>query len=318
MVQPPPRPFYNFRQTRALPLTMMISCARGVAAGTLAATLFVGMVLIIVLFSLMQYHPSFVAMGYWAFGGAAGLITVALLLAYRVIHGHKLHRFQKGRPNPLLLRSMMRDCLERDCQAIETRLNSPDRSSVDLFNELLQAKMENILKRDCHYMADIRERFIKSGLKPLNGENLHLLFQSHQEYEQGRMPDELTLISNSVVHHLATMGDKLARLKTYRRTLFTIMGDYRDILTPTPRAVERLCQTYPYRPPTLDAAERIVFAMKVISYLKAEHEGRTKSKLRDRIEMLATERIWLLRRTVLQYRQAWQCMVDAYENLPYR
>ncbi|MGD1972029.1 MAG: hypothetical protein PVF24_10475 [Desulfobacterales bacterium] len=101
-----------------------------------------------------------------------------------------------------------------------------------------------------------------------------------------------------------------------RVNLFTLMGDYLDVMPPSTHYFKFIKKTYRYRPPEDNTTRRIAFALDTLSLLKAYKSQKLQGELLIRYSRLAAERIPRLAAAVSQYRVAFENLVEAYESIP--
>lgn len=105
-------------------------------------------------------------------------------------------------------------------------------------------------------------------------------------------------------------------MKDAHQALCTGAGDVLTLLPPDPKKVEMLRTTYRYRPPSVEQAKRMAFALETLSYLKAIRFENVNPLDRKRYDRVASLTIPKLADALRVYRQAWKDLVDAYERPP--
>lgn len=279
-----------------------------------AATIFLGLVLIIVIYSILAHTGIMARLG--RFGPLLPMLIIAWLLAgiYLGVKRFK-HRTARIRiKGPLFMRSLMSDCLERTCGALETRLNRPAVSSSKILNDILLDKMLHICKTDCQRFSDIRQQIENSRLKGTHGLELAGFFENPLEYRKQTLPDEIQQVADMVARSRRDLKDPLERLVRAHQALCTNTGNLLALLAPDPKKIEQIRTTYRYRPPTPERARRMAFALETLAYLKATRHENVNPVDRKRYDSVAGQVIPQLAQALDRYRQAWQALVDAYER----
>ena len=106
----------------------------------------------------------------------------------------------------------------------------------------------------------------------------------------------------------------LERLRQAHRRLCTGTGDLLSLLPPDDKRVERIRATYRYRPPTPERTRRMAFALETMAYLKATRHENVNPLDRKRYDSVAAHVVPELAGAFNDYRQAWQALVDAFEQ----
>lgn len=287
----------------------------GLITEGLMAALFVGLVLFVVLFSYFSSFATLAAYLQWFYAGMAAVITVAMLITYLVVASYRKRRFQKGGRDDLMMRNLMVACLDKDCSAIEQQIATANGSDLSIFNQMLLCKLQNILEWEGAQVSDIRTRFRESGIKRIKGVNYENFFNGYEFYDMTPLPFEIKTIALSLKRFGNRMNASLTRLKTSRRLLFTFMRDYLDLMSVTQADVEKLLETYRFNPPPKEMAREIVFANKVISYLKKFDQNRLSDERRSAMEAIASKKVLQLKSAISDYRNAWRNLVDTYESI---
>ncbi len=279
-----------------------------------AATIFFGMVLTIMVYSVLDLTGAMTRLG--RFGPILPLIVIVWLM-YGIYRGIKRLKRRAARiriKNPLFMRSLMTDCLERTCGMLTTRLNAPEISSAIILNDILRDKMLHICATDCLRFSDIRRQIEGSRLKGTNGLELAHFFQTAVEYHKQSLPDEIRQVGDTISRSRPDLKDLLERLKNAHQTLCSGNGNILLRLPPDAKKVEKIRSTYRYRPPTPQHAQRMVFALETLAYLKATRHENVNPMDRRRYDTVAGQVIPELADTLNVYKHAWQDLVDAYES----
>jgi hypothetical protein len=242
-----------------------------------------------------------------------GLVLIILVYSLKRLKQRSARIRIKG---PLFMRALMNDCLGRTCGALEMRLDTPDISSSMILNDILQDKILHICATDCLRFSDIRRQIEGSRLKGTNGLMLARFFQTTVEYHKQPLPNEIQQVADTVLRSRRELKGLLDRLKNAHQALCTGMGSILELLPPDPKKVEKLRSTYRYRPPTPERAQRMAFALETLAYLKATRHENVNPLDRRRYTTVATQVIPKLSDALRMYKQAWQELVDAYEHPP--
>jgi hypothetical protein len=279
-----------------------------------AATIFFGLVLTIVVYSILDLTGTMARLG--PFGPVLPLLLIFWLMVgvYRVVKRLKRRALRIRIKGPLLMRSLMNDCIERTCGILETQLNSPAISSTMILNDILMDKMLDICARDCLRFSDIRRQIDGSRLKGSGDLELSWFFQTSVEYRKKALPGEIRQVAETVSRSRPDLKRLLAKLKNAHQTLCTGTGNILALLPPDVKRVEKIRSTYRYRPPTPERAQRMVFALETLAYLKATRHENVNPMDRRRYDAVADQVIPKLAEAINVYKQAWQDLVDAYEK----
>lgn len=283
-------------------------------ANPVAVTLFLGLILIISAYSVLEMTGSMTRMG--RFGPVLPLFIIVWLM-YGIYRGLKRlkHRATRIRiKGPLFMRSLMNNCLERTCRILEVRLDSPEISSSMILNEILKDRMLYICATDCLRFSDIRRQIEGSHLKGTDNLVLARFFQTPVEYLKQPLPDEIQQVADTVSRSRSDLKGLLERLKNKHQTLCTGTGNILALLPPDSKKVEKIRATYRYRPPTPERSQRMVFALETMAYLKAIRHENVNPMDRRRYETVAAQVIPKLADALRVYQQAWQDLADAYER----
>jgi len=279
-----------------------------------AATLFFGLVLTIVVYSALDLTGAITQLG--PFGPVLPLLIIVWLMVgvYRGVKRLKRRAARIRIKGPLFLRTLMNDCIERTCGRLERRLNTPEISSAKILNDILLDKMLDICARDCLRFSEIRRQIEGSRLKGSGDLVLACFFQTSVEYRKKALPGEIRQVADTVSRSRPDLKDLLERVKTAHQTLCTGTGSILALLPPDANKVEKIRSTYRYRPPTPERAQRMVLALETLAYLKATRHENVNPMDRRRYDAVADQVIPKLADALNAYKQAWQDLVDAYEG----
>jgi hypothetical protein len=279
-----------------------------------AATLFFGMVLTIVVYSALEQTGIMIRLG--RFGPILPLIVIIWLM-YGIYRGFKRLKRRSARiriKGPLFMRALMNDCIERTCGMLIKRLDAPEITSERILNDILLDKMLHICAADCLRFSDIRRQIEGSRLKGTDGLELACFFQTTVEYRKQELPQEIRQVADMVLRSRPDLKNLLERLKNAHQTLCTGTGNILALLPPDAKKVEKIRSTYRYRPPTPERSQRMVFALETLAYLKATRHENVNPMDRRRYAAVASQTIPKLADALMIYKQAWQDLVDAYES----
>lgn len=280
----------------------------------LAATLFLGLVLIIVAYSVLDRTGAMTRLG--PFGPILPLLVIVWLLVgiYQAVKRLK-HRSARIRvKGPLFMRSLMDDCLQRTCGMLESRLNTPEFSSVMILNDILKDRMLHICATDCLRFSDVRRQIESSRIKGTADLELARLLETTVEYDKRDLPGEIRQVADTVSRSRLDLKDVLEMLKSAHRSLCTGTGNILSLLPPDAKKVQKIRATYRYRPPTPERAQRMVFALETMAYLKATRHENVNPMDHKRYEAVADQVIPTLAKSLNVYKAAWQDLVDAFEQ----
>jgi len=286
----------------------------GFAVNPVAATIFLGLVLIVITYSALDLSGALHRLG--PYGPLLPMLVIAWLLVgiYFVARRLKRRSARIRIKGPLFMRSLMGDSLERTCGALRKRLEAPEISSRQILNDILTDKMLHICATDCLRFSDIRRQIEGSGMKGTRDLEFAHLFQTEVEYEKQELPGEIQKVADTVARSRPDLEGLLERLKRAHRNLCTGTGDMVTLLPPDAKKVERLRAVHRYRPPTPQRAKRMAFALETLAYLKATRHENVNPMDRKRYDTVAAEVIPWLGDAVNVYKNAWQDLVDAYEK----
>ena len=292
----------------------VVDTESGFIVNPVAATIFFGLVLIIVVYSVLDLTGAMTQLG--PFGPVLPLLIIFWLMVgiYMGVKRLKRRAVRIRIKGPLFMRSLMNDCLERTCGMLETRLNTPAISSPMILNDILLDKMLNICAVDCLRFSDIRRQIEGSRLKGTGDLVLARFFQTPVEYRKQALPGEIRQVEDTVLRSRTDLKGLLERLKNAHQSLCTGTGNILALLPPDAKKVDKIRSTYRYRPPTLQRAQRMAFALDTLAYLKATRHENVNPMDRRRYDAIAEQAIPKLADALNAYRQAWQDLVDAYER----
>jgi hypothetical protein len=282
----------------------------------LIAALFVGLAFFILLFSWIPTTTILTHLQGLLYVGAVVIVILMMIITYYGVAAYHKRRFQKGGRDYLQIRKYMETCIAKDCREIEDLLSIQDSSDTIIFNKILLCRLQNILDHKSLRTKDIHKRFEKSRLKRVSGAHFENFFKSPKEYDKGVLPYEFSTVLKALDSSKAQLNAQLFQLEKCRRDLFTSMSDYLDIFHVTKEEIIKIQGVYRYNPPQYDVAQKIVFANKIIDYLKNYHQNKLSDKRRLEMEEIATEKILKLKNDITDYRNAWNNLVKAYEKPP--
>ena len=294
----------------------VISNQGGFIPNPVAATIFVGLVLIILVYSVLEQSGTLTRLG--RFGPVLPLFIILWLMygIYRGLKWLKRHMARVRPKGPLFMRGLMDECLHQTCGRFESRVNTPEISSSMILDEILLDKMLHICATDCLRFSDVRRQIEGSRLKGTENLQLANLFMTPVEYHKQPLPEGIRQVADTVVRSRRDLKKLLERLKDAHQNLCTGAGDILTLLQPDPKKVENLRTTYRYRPPTPERARRMAFALETLAYLKAIRYENVNPMDRRRYDSVASRVIPKLAEGMRVYKQAWQDLVDAYERPP--
>lgn len=287
----------------------------GFIVNPLAATLFLGVVLIILVYTVLDRSGALAKMGY--FGPVLPMLIILWLMVgiYQGVKWLKRRTTRIRIKGPLFMRSLMNDCLERTCGVLEKLLNTPEISSTKILNAILTDKVLHICATDCLRYSDIRREIEGSRLKGATDLELAGFLQTTVAYRKQPVPFEIQHAADTVSRSRPELSKLIKRLKDAHQDLCTGgTGNILALLPPDPKKVEKLRSTYRYRPPTPERAERMAFALESLAYLKATRHANVNPMDRNRYDTVAKQVIPRLAEALTLYKRAWQDLVDAFER----
>jgi hypothetical protein len=282
----------------------------------MGAVIFAGLIVLVVAFSLLAHYGLLAQYGTVGVGLTVGLVLVVMLGIHRGMRRIQSSRFRAGIKDPLFMRAFMQSCWAGDCGRIEKVLADPEKTPLLILNDLLAAKMRRIFQTDARIMVDVQDKFTQSGLRNDSEPVLDRLFQSPTEYALAPRPAEIEHIIQAVTTTYPRLKAPLEHMLAARAELFTLMGDYLDIMPPSPRHFKFVKQTYRYRPPDDATTRRIAFALDTLSLLVAYKDQALRGERLSGHGRLAAERIPMLAAAVDRYKTTFDTLVEAYEAMP--
>jgi hypothetical protein len=299
-----------------LPWRAAISGQAGFIANPVAATIFLGLVLVIIVYSALESTGTMTRLG--RFGPVLPLLIIVWLM-YGIYRGLKRLKRRAARiriQGPLFMRALMNDGIERTYGALERRLDMPEISSSMILNDILVDKVLRICATDCLRYSDIRRQIEKGRLKGSADLALAGFFMTPVEYHKQPLPDEIQQAADTVSRSRMDLKALLDRVRNAHQALCTRPETILSLLPPDPKKVEKIRSAYRYRPPTPERAQRMGFALETLAYLKAIRHENVNPLDRRRYEAVATRVIPKLAEVLRAYKQAWQELADAYERPP--
>ncbi|PIE67526.1 MAG: hypothetical protein CSA23_03615 [Deltaproteobacteria bacterium] len=307
------RPPLGDAMCRRWPGAFLPGCA-GIIVNPLAASIFFGLILVIVVYSVLDRTGMLASLG--PFGPVLPLLIIVWIMVGIYFGTRRLKRRAglvcfKG---PLFMRSLMNGCLKRTCGQLASRLNAPELSSAEIFNAILIDKMLYIGATDCLRFSDFRRQIEGSRIKGTADLEMAVLFQTPAAYRKQPLPDEIRQVADAVSRSRKELAPMLERLKSAHETLCTGTGSLLTLLPPDEKKAEKLRSAHHYRPPTVQGARRMVFALETLAYVRAIRHENVNPMDRKRYDEVAEKLIPQLAEALAAYRQAWQELVDAYER----
>ena len=282
----------------------------------MGVTIFVGLIMIVVAFSLLAQYGLLAQIGRGGMSLAVILILLGMVGIYKGMRFIKSWRFRTGTKDPMFMRALMQSCYADDCGRIEKALADTDKTPFLILNDLLAEKMQSIFQTDALNLVDVQEMYAKSGLKKNNEPVMNRFFHTPESYEEEPLPKEIAHIIQAVTTKHSELQPALIGMLEARVNLFTLMGDYLDVMPPSTHYFKFIKKTYRYRPPEDDTTRRIAFALDTLSLLEAYKSQKLRGELLIRHGRLAAERIPRLAAAVSQYKVAFENLVQAYETIP--
>ena len=312
-VESRPAPVPRTRPT-VKPTSRVAANQNGFVRNPVAITIFFGLVLTIIVYSALDHTG---IMDRWGTFGPVVPLVIIFWMMVGIFMGIKRVKRRAARiriKGPLFMRSLMNDCLERTCGALERQLNAPEISSAMILNTILQDKMRHVCEVDCLRFSDIRRQIESSRLKGTDGLALACFFQTAVEYRKQALPGEISQVADTVARSRPDLRGLLERLKNAHQNLCTAPGNILMLLPPDEKKVEKVRATYRYRPPTPERTRRMVFALETMAYLRAIRHENVNPMDRRRYDAVADQVVPKLADALGNYQQAWQALVDAYEQ----
>jgi hypothetical protein len=280
----------------------------------IAGAAFSGIILIVLVYSTLDLTGTASQMGLWSTLLPVPVIGGLMFGIYFVLKRLNQHRTGMAIKGPLFLRYLMKNCLQRTCGDLETKLTALETDSVEILNAILLDKMLWIDIKDCLRYGEIRRQITESGLKGTADLALSCLFQSADEYREQVLPYEIRQVDDLAARSRTDLQHHLKRLKEAHQSLCSGTGDILDLLPPDPDKAEKIRASYRYSPPAPLSAQRIAFALETLDYLKAVRYKDLSTADRQRYEATAEKAIPKLGEALKNYRRAWQDLVDVYER----
>ena len=282
----------------------------------IGATIFAGLVMLVVAFSLLAQYGLLTQIGQGGIGLTVILVVAAMVGVHKGMRLIKSLRFRTGIKDPMFMRAFMQSCYAGDCGRIEKALADTGSTPLLILNELLAEKMQRIIQTDALNLVDVQEMYCKSGLRRNSEPVMHRYFHTPDTYDAAPLPEEIEHIIKAVTTKYPELEPVLESVLTARAHLFTLMGDYLDIMPPSAHYFKFIKKTYRYRPPDDETTRRIAFALDTLSLLSAYNNQELRGERLIRHGRLAAERIPRLTAAVSQYKAAFETLVEAYETMP--
>jgi hypothetical protein len=286
----------------------------GFIVNPVAATIFFGLVLIVVAYSLLDQSGVMDRLG--PYGPVLPMLVIVWFLA-GIYYGVKRLKRRAAKirlKGPLFMRALMNDCLRRTCGRLIERLEAPELSSSQILNDILTDKVLFICKTDCLRFSDIRRQIERSNLKGTVDLELASLFQTPVEYEKQDLPGEIRQVADTVSRSRSDLADLLERIKSAHKTFCTAPAGILSLLPPDEKKADEIRATYRYRPPTRERARRMAFSLEAMAYLTANRHANVNPMDRKRYDTAAARAIPELADALNVYKRAWQDLVDVYER----
>ncbi len=282
----------------------------------MGATIFAGLVMLVVAFSILAQYGLLARMGPGGISLAVLLIVVLMAGVYQGLRLNNSRRFRTGVKDPLFMRAFMQSCYASDCGRIEKVLADRQKTPPLILNGLLAEKAQRIIETDARQMVDILEMYCKSGLKKNKDPVMDRFFHTPDSYEEAPLPTEIEHIIQVVTTRYPQLASALEKMLVARAHLFTLMGDYLDLMPPSRHHFNFIKKTYRYNPPDDETTRRIAFALDTLKLLDAYNNQELRGERLTRHGRLAAERIPLLATAVSQYKTAFETLVESYEAMP--
>jgi hypothetical protein len=290
-------------------------CARDGFA-VLGVTVFAGLVMLVVAFSILAQYGFLARIGQGGIGLAVLLILAGMAGVYKGLRSIQSLRFRTGAKDPLFMRAFMQSCYASDCGRIEKLLADRQKTPPLVLNALLAEKVQHIVKTDARHMVDVLETYCKSGLKKNKEPVMDRFFHTPESYEEAPLPQEIEHIVQAVTTRYPQLEPALANVLAARARLFTLMGDYLVLMPPSTHHFNFIKKTYRYNPPDDETTRRIAFALDTVKLLKAYKNHELRGERLTRHGRLAAERIPRLAEAVESYKAAFEELVESYETMP--
>jgi hypothetical protein len=282
----------------------------------MGVTIFAGLAMLVVAFSIMAQYGLLARIGPSGISLAVLLILVLMAGVHQGLRRIKSRRFRTGGKDPLFMRAFMQSCYASDCGRIEKELADRQKTLPLILNSLLAEKMQSIIQTDARHMVDILEMYCKSGLKKNKEPVMDRFFHTPNSYEEAPLPTEIEHIIQAVTTRYPKLRPALENMLMARAHLFTLMGDYLDLMPPSTHHFNFIKKTYRYAPPDDETTRRIAFALDTLKLLDAYRNQELRGERLTRHGRLAAERIPRLAEAVKAYKAAFENLVESYEALP--
>ncbi len=293
----------------------MHDCAQDGFA-VMGATIFTGLVMLVVAFSLLAQYGLLSKLGQGGIGLAVLLIIAGMAGVYKGLRFIQSLHFRTGGKDPMFMRAFMQSCYARDCGRIEKELADRQKTPPLILNDLLAEKVQRIIETDARHLVDVLELYCKSGLKKNKEPVMDRFFHTPDSYEEAPLPTEIEHIIEAVNTRYPQLEPALEKMLAARAHLFTLMGDYLVLMPPTMHHFKFIKNTYRYNPPDDETTRRIAFALDTLKLLTAYNNEELQGESLTRHGRLAAERIPLVATAVSQYRTAFENLVESYEAIP--
>ena len=299
--------------------TVTLKNNKGILAGPLILSTFVGLLLVVVLYPFLMKLEFSSSLRHGLEGTILIVVLAITILVYHLTKAIKIRKFVKGADAPLLVRDLMTSCLQGDTGSINKLLVDYEEDDFHVLMTLLQGKAENILQNELAHLTDIHK---KIGLRLFNkksSQSYHFFVRSTEEYVQTSLPKEFLIIRKAVYKEQTDLlVRQIESLESSRKGMYTLFGDYLNIVPEQIASLRFLRKTYKYRPPVLEIARKMTFCLDVFDCVDRLKDSDNKSPLMWKIEETAQDRVPILRDAVKRYESTWQTMVESYENQFYQ
>ncbi len=282
----------------------------------MGATIFSGLVMLVVAFSLLAQYGLLAQLGQLGIGLAVLLIFAAMAGVYKGLRSIQSLRFRTGGKDPMFMRAFMQSRYAEDCGRIEKELADRQNTPSQILNALLAEKVQSIIETDARNLVDVLEMYCKSGLKKNKEPVMDRFFHTPDAYTEAPLPTEIEHIIQAVNTRYPQLEPALENMLVARAHLFTLMGDYLGLMPPSAHHFNFIKQTYRYNPPDDETTRRIAFALDTLKLLNAYNDQELRGERLTRHGRLAAERIPRLTTAVSQYKTAFETLVDSYEAIP--
>ena len=280
----------------------------------LALSVFMGLVLTITVYTILEQLGIIQDLGYWGSFGPFLVIVAFSTGVYLALKHFQNQRYEIGKNDPLFARRLMTDCLERSCTTLDKRLSARPAISLEtIFYEMMEDKIFDIYEKDGLRFPDIRKVIEGCGLQKNTRLGFKSFFHTTEGYSKQPLDPEIQMIDEVVYRKRPDLKEAMEKLKSTHKALHTSIGNYLTLLPPDPKKVEKIRKTYRYRPPGKNQAMRLVFAMDAAQYLKAFRFENVKPLGRERYQSVSRKIMPQLAKALNDYQHAWKELVSAYE-----